>query len=741
MNRVPSLLVIALACAPALAQRTVDPMAFESRDHSIGTLIISSSLPGPADESLDAIRSVLLDMETAVNDGDPAAYLTHVSKADPFLLAEQTHWADRLDDVVLDAFKLEIGGSPTITPDRAELDLTTTWRIDDWSHGRTWKVTTPVVFVLEDGDWRYAGENMHVLKGDDFEVRYMDGLDHAAREVAAAFPDARAHVDEAFGVDTGPQVIKLFAEQEQVVASVYLGVHDWIPGWVEPGESMKFIWNYTRADDWKAALAHEYTHVATFALGEHASDMPWWAAEGVAELASEEFRPYYRNLMTHAVTDAAQSGALRDWDDLTIFDDTLGADSQWAYRQGHHMVGHISERFGREARTAWLRAMANGASLDDATTQAFGIPFDTLDADWRATFDDPPAAPVAAPAGQTEPESIAAIKATLAAMTQAVLAGDGPAYLVHVSTDDPVLHKEQENWAADLTDHVPAEFSLTLDDINITGPWAEGELTMAWTMPGAAPRDVTYRVGFMRSDDASWRYAGEVWEQVPDNGIIALYAPGLDEVARTVVEVFPEVRAHVEEGFGVTVHAVQQIKIYRSMAHLQASIYLSYVDPLGGWNEPGESIKILSRRRARPQGLRTLLAHEFGHVATFVMGDQAGKMPWWALEGVAELSAERFSNDANRTDALVRNWAKNANLAPWDDMADFRNTPQHWMMHVYKQGQHLMGYVSEVYGRDGRNAWLSAMARGATLDEATRQALGSSFEELDKDWRASLLNR
>ena len=39
---------------------------------------------------------------------------------------------------------------------------------------------------------------------------------------------------------------------------------------------------------------------------------------------------------------------------------------------------------------------------------------------------------------------------------------------------------------------------------------------------------------------------------------------------------------------------------------------------------------------------------------------------------------------------------------------------------------------------DKRTAWASVMAKGKTLDEATREVLGMSFAELDEKWRASL---
>jgi hypothetical protein len=71
-------------------------------------------------------------------------------------------------------------------------------------------------------------------------------------------------------------------------------------------------------------------------------------------------------------------------------------------------------------------------------------------------------------------------------------------------------------------------------------------------------------------------------------------------------------------------------------------------------------------------------------------------------------------------------------------MADFRKTEKKWMTHVYKQGHHMHGYISEKWGRAGRNSWLRAMANGKTIDEATKEVMGMPFSDLDAQWRASL---
>jgi hypothetical protein len=221
------------------------------------------------------------------------------------------------------------------------------------------------------------------------------------------------------------------------------------------------------------------------------------------------------------------------------------------------------------------------------------------------------------------------------------------------------------------------------------------------------------------------------------------YAAGLEDDAKAVAEVLPEIRAHVHEGFELTqdkdlTERVQQVKLYASVRDLQESIYLSYSDSLAGWNEPGESVKILPAGHFNKRELRVLLAHEYGHVATFQLGPKANDAPWWVLEGVAELSAEAYSRDEKSTDRIVKMWAGNGGLVDWEKLSDFRGEATRHMAQVYTQGHHMLSYISERFGRRGRNKWLTAMAQGSSIEDATKAALGMSFADLDKEWRASI---
>ncbi len=185
---------------------------------------------------------------------------------------------------------------------------------------------------------------------------------------------------------------------------------------------------------------------------------------------------------------------------------------------------------------------------------------------------------------------------------------------------------------------------------------------------------------------------------------------------------------------------MQEVKIYPTMKHLQQSIYLSYTDGLSGWNEPGEAIKLLTRPTSSSRGLRSLLAHEYGHVATFELGPKANDMPWWILEGVAELSAERFvgAGKGKEADAAVIRWHDSEKLADWKDLTDFHTVPGSLQHNVYKQGHHMMAFISDEFGKDARNQWMREMSNGKSIDEATRAVMHMSFDDLDAKWRAAV---
>lgn len=376
-----------------------------------------------------------------------------------------------------------------------------------------------------------------------------------------------------------------------------------------------------------------------------------------------------------------------------------------------------------------------------------------------------PAAAAPEAAAPLSPELATAakgIRTLLDAMTTAVLAGDAAAYMALVDPSNSEFLYEQRYFANDLTKAKPTEFELVLDEASLkaadpTAPTIHtADFTMRWRMgEKKKPRELTLRARFVQAapasaantSPASFLYAGEEWLRHEEPGVIVFFDPGLEGAARKVAADFLAVKPDVEAGFELSIARPMQIKLYGTMLHLQASIMLSYEDGLGGWNEPNESIKILiskgpaNKDLPKDRNYKPVLAHELGHACTFELGPNSNNMPWWILEGVAELATETVSPQSReRVNTAVTRWAEADNLATWDEITTFGSVPRRFSGHVYTQGHHFMGWLSEKFGRTKRNAWLSAMSKepAATLDEASRQAFGKSWEDLSKAWRDDL---
>lgn len=330
---------------------------------------------------------------------------------------------------------------------------------------------------------------------------------------------------------------------------------------------------------------------------------------------------------------------------------------------------------------------------------------------------------------------------TMQRMTEAVLAGDPGAFLACVDDGDPVFHKEQENWAKDLIEHRPISFEINFSDRDFV-VHADGSVTarleMDWRMDERArKRSVSFPAKFV-PDGGGWRYAGEQWVRVRAPGVEVLVEPELRQIGLHIASVLPGVRRHIDDMMDVHVDRVQQVKVYRSMEHLQQSIYLSYSDPLGGWNEPGEAIKMIGDEDQSGRALRTLLAHEYGHCATFDLGAHATDMPWWVLEGVAEYCSATVVGGSERALRRVQNWAEFDKLRSWDQLSDFRGEAMNHQAYVYTQGHHMIDYLARRFGLDEVVRWLAAMAQGESIENATDLVWHETWDQIDAEWRESL---
>jgi hypothetical protein len=330
----------------------------------------------------------------------------------------------------------------------------------------------------------------------------------------------------------------------------------------------------------------------------------------------------------------------------------------------------------------------------------------------------------------------------LQSMQAAVLAGDRDGYLALVDPSDPVFALEHARWADDWAGPNPvAEYSLQLADVEITGEAATGELAVRWALEADNTlRTASFAARFTHGS-GRWLYAGEAWDSTEVEHFSVLVAPGLGETVPSIVADLPGIFDHVTTSLGYVPAASMEIKVYADAGALVANTLLSLPD-IGGWNEPGEALKL----RLDPENPSSApaIAHEFTH---FVVFDRAGThrslMPWWLDEGLATYVAEAYESPERGEQRLasVIEWQAADELAPWASMAVFEETARDLWQFVYPQGYAMVRYVTEEYGAEMRNAWLAAMATEKVIDDATPAILGVTFKKLDANFRRWLASQ
>jgi len=337
------------------------------------------------------------------------------------------------------------------------------------------------------------------------------------------------------------------------------------------------------------------------------------------------------------------------------------------------------------------------------------------------------------------------------AMQAAIVKGDTGAYMALVDPADPTFATEQRAWIGDMATHPVEDVELQIawnepvrlqDDGSAIAP-----IEINWHVEGEElDRHFDYEALFnpIASSNGQWVFGGRAWEiNLLDTPGVRVYSDAVHEdLAHLAQERVPVLRDAIAKDMSQDAFLSNPkeivVKIYPDMASLQASIYMSYTDSLSGWNEPGESIKILGRKRFTQKRIDPLLAHEIGHAVSFEFGPKINNAPWWTLEGIAEEAAGLFRDSFVSKTKRISKLAKKDDLRAWPLLADFRGEANNHAMYVYLQGWSMVDYITRTFGRDKRNAWFTGLGHGDSLDQASTSELGIGFDALDQQWRTWL---
>jgi len=310
---------------------------------------------------------------------------------------------------------------------------------------------------------------------------------------------------------------------------------------------------------------------------------------------------------------------------------------------------------------------------------------------------------------------------------------------------------EGANFAADLARRVPADVTYTLGDVRQQGARAEATLALVWTRVPGEVRRVSLPVQLVRVGEV-WRYAGEAFTPVKtETGtLLALKVTGLPEKAASLAPLLSRAAREVQSVLGLTVPTDAVVKVYPDAERLSATVYPS-LQPVFGWNEPGEAIKIVlpggTPAQAELAALR-VLTHEFTHLAVGVAAGQAGgpggdkRIPWWLHEGLANHAARAFfAEQAWRSGQTRANAYARAGWVPLAELADFPAVPEARWDHAYRQGLGVVEFLATTRGRNEPWRLAQAFAWTGEADAAARAVGFASFAALETAARGWLAAR
>jgi hypothetical protein len=169
-------------------------------------------------------------------------------------------------------------------------------------------------------------------------------------------------------------------------------------------------------------------------------------------------------------------------------------------------------------------------------------------------------------------------------------------------------------------------------------------------------------------------------------------------------------------------HAAQdRILIYAPQSYL-----FGYYDPDRGWEADLEDV----------------LTHEYTHLVHNRSFDNAGELADWMVEGLAEYvsdaPSEYLLSQAVRDDHIIPIVDQQSDILNRQDLIHMY-TLKDDMSLAYALAHSLVTYITREYG--GLDAfWQLARAytKHQDMDAALRDALGVSYEEFDRGWRAWL---
>lgn len=343
-----------------------------------------------------ALSRSIARMEQAVLAGDLEGYMAYVWPGDPVFWADHRGWASDWVAHPLESFTIDLFSIEALAPDLASARMATRWRLagsaEDGSAGGA---TVSALFRREGDRWLLAGERWQTVDLTGMRFYYFADavIDNTAQAQVILEYLPSVYTGLTVELDyTPPQTAHIKLYERAVTLQNWTRIsHTGLQRWNVPGESIKIAVTENNTAPRETDVARELTRYFLYQMsGGMAGRLPWWLEAGVVEFGGARFGTFsqrnrtLKEIAALTLEPPASPDQLFAWADLLAAPQVFPERYQVALDQCYTLLHYVTETYGRDARNAWIKAVAGGVPVAQAAEQHLGVNLEALDSAWRA---------------------------------------------------------------------------------------------------------------------------------------------------------------------------------------------------------------------------------------------------------------------------------------------------------------------------------------------------------------------
>ena len=232
------------------------------------------------------------------------------------------------------------------------------------------------------------------------------------------------------------------------------------------------------------------------------------------------------------------------------------------------------------------------------------------------------------------------------------------------------------------------------------------------------------------------QYTNFKWQILKTEHFDIYYYPEMEELAERGAFYAEESYSYLENKFNFTITRRIPLIFYSSHLHFQQTNVTPGHIPEG----VGGFFEFLKGRVVIPSNgslnhfkkvIRHELVHVFMHAKVYFANKEHGRIdgtypPLWFTEGLAELWSSEWDS---QTEMIIRDAVLNNYIVPLSQIYAIHGT-----FTMYKQGQAILEYISEVYGPEKVLLLMENIWKYNKFSDVFHDVVGVTYADFDKEW-------